>query len=148
MVKHLGITILIVGSLVIGAGCKGSTTPPDEDSFIGTWRATKAEFVSSANPATKLDVVAQGGTVTLVLETTTAVLTINEQGEEPVVYNATWSASSDVLTLSWTGGTLGEAQFDFVLDGDNLTLEGGHVPYDFTEGSPEEAILGLILVRQ
>ena len=148
MRKHRWFLFLIIGALILGAGCKKSPTPPDQDTFIGTWQATKAEFVNVAVPGTKVDVVAQGGTVTLVLAATTAVLTISELGESPLVYNATWSAGSDVLTLAWTSGSTGEAQFDFTLNGDNLTMDGGHVPFDFTEGNFEEAILNLRLVRQ
>jgi hypothetical protein len=148
MSKHLWITGLVAAVLVLGTACKSSTTPPDEDSFIGTWHATKAEFVSAADPNTKVDIVAGGSTVTLVLDNTSAVLTITDPGEDPVVYSATWSASSDILTLTWTSGLNGEAQFDYALNGDNLTMEGGHVPFDFTEGDLEEAILNLILVRQ
>lgn len=148
MGKHRWLVVLVVGALALAAGCKRSPTPPDQDTFIGTWQATKAEFVNAASPGTKVDVVAQGGTVTLVLDATTAVLTITEPGESAVVFVATWSTSSDTMTLTWTSGSQGEAQFDFSLNGDNLTLDGGHVPYDFTEGNYEEAILNLILVRQ
>lgn len=42
----------------------------------------------------------------------------------------------------------GEAQFDFTLDGDHLAMAGGHMPFDFTSGNFEEAILSLELVRQ
>jgi hypothetical protein len=148
MSKYLRISVLIAASLVFVAGCKSSTTPPPADSFIGTWHATKAEFTSIASPSTKVDIVAQGSTLTLAIDASAAVMTIHESGLDDVVYHATWSASSDVLTLTWTSGLNGEAQFDYSLNGDNLTMEGGHVPFAFTDDNPEEALLDLILVRQ
>jgi hypothetical protein len=148
MSKYRWIFVLIAASLVLVAGCKSSTTPPPADSFVGTWHATKAEFTSVADPGTKVDIVAQGGSVTLVIEATTAVMTITKPGEDPLTDEASWSASSDVFTLTWTSGLNGEAQFDYALNGDNLTLEGGHFPFDFTPGDFVESTLDLILVRQ
>jgi len=145
--KSVVLPVIVIG-LLLGAGCKSSTGPEDEDDFVGTWRATKAEYTSVATPANKVDIIAAGSTLTLVLSTSTAVLTITDPGESPVVLNANWSASVDVLTLTWTSGSSGETQFDYTLDGDELTMTGGHMPFDFTPGVPEEAILDLILVRQ
>lgn len=146
MVKKVVMSLFIV-SLALGLGCKSSTAP-DKSGLKGTWRATKAEFTSLANPATKVDVVALGGTATLVLNESTAVLTITKPGESARVYNANWSSSTDVLTLTWTSGSSGQSQFDFTLNGDHLSMEGGHMPFDFTAGSFEEAILVLELARQ
>jgi hypothetical protein len=148
MQRRAFVLFLLAAALVLGGSCKSSTGPVDEEGFVGTWRATKAEFVSLADPNTKADIVAQGSTVTLAFDETTAVLTITAPGENPQILNATWSASVDVLTLTWTSGANGEAQFDYVLSGDNLSMDGGHMPFDFTPGNPEEAILSLILVRQ
>ncbi|HSQ79334.1 MAG TPA: hypothetical protein VLN41_01960 [Candidatus Bathyarchaeia archaeon] len=137
---------LIIVSVALGLACK-SNTAPDADTLKGTWTATKAEFTSAADPGTKADVVALGGTAVLVLNETTAVLTITKSGESARVYNATWSSSTDVLTLTWTSGSSGESQFDFVLDGDSLTMEGGHLPFDFTAGDFVEAILNMELTK-
>lgn len=141
--------ILLAATAVLGAaGCKSNTGPTDESDFIGTWNATKAEYVSIADSNTKADIVAQGSTLTLVFASGTFVLTITDQGQSPEIFNGTWSASTDVMTLTWTSGMSGQSQFDWSLNGDELTLTGGHMPFDFTPGSPEEAILNLILVRQ
>lgn len=145
MAKRLVFSFIIF-SVALGLACK-SNTAPDADTLKGTWTATKAEFTSAADPATKADVVALGGTVVLVLNETTAVLTITKSGEAARVYNASWSASTDVLTLTWTSGSSGESQFDFVLDGDSLVLEGGHMPFDFTPGDFVEAILNMELTK-
>ena len=140
--------VLLVALAFLGAtGCKSSTAP-DVDNFIGTWNATKAEYVSIADPNTKNDIIADGSTLTLVFSTSTFVMTVTDPGMDPVIRNGTWSVSSDTLTLTWTTGFSGESQFDFILNGDNLTLIGGHLPYAFTPGNSEDAILNLILVRQ
>lgn len=143
------ILILFAAAAVLGAaGCKSSTGPEDETDFIGTWQATKAEYTSIANANTKADIVAQGSTLTLVFSSGTFALTITDPGQDAEVFNGTWSASMDVMTLTWTSGMSGESQFDWSLDGNELTLAGGHMPFDFTPGTFEEAILNLILVRQ
>jgi hypothetical protein len=140
--------VLIAAGAFLGAmGCKSSTGPA-VDSFIGTWRATKAEYVSIANPSTKNDIIAHASTLTLVFSANTFVMTITDPGTNPVISNGTWSASLDTLTLTWQTGYSGESQFDFALNGDNLTLTGGHLPCAFTPGNPEDATLNIILVRQ
>jgi hypothetical protein len=140
--------ILLAGVVFLGATACKSATAPDVDNFIGTWNATKAEYTSVANSNTKVDIIPQGSTFVLVFSASTFVLTITDPGQNPRIYNGTWSASVDMLTLTWTSGLSGESQFDFVLNGDNLTLAGGHMSFEFTPGSPEEAILSLILNRQ
>ena len=140
--------VLLVAAAFLGfTGCK-SSTGPDVDSFIGTWDATKAEFVSVANSSTKVDIIAQDWTLTLVFNASTFTMTIQEPGEVAWVGGGTWTSSIDTMTLTWSSGTSGESQFDFTLDGDHLTLEGGHMPFEFTPGNQEEAILNLILVKQ
>jgi len=142
--------VLIAAAVVLGAvGCKSSTGPADQSDFIGTWNATKAEFTSIANPSTKVDIITQGSSLTVVFSANAVVLTITDPGQNPEVFSGTWSASMDVMTLTWTSGLSGESQFDWVLAAeDELTLGGGHMPFDFTPGNPEEAFLDLILVRQ
>ncbi len=141
------VLVFLAAAAFLGAtGCK-STTAPEEDEFIGTWNATKAEFVSVANSATKVDIITQGGTLTLVLNTSTFTMTIKETGKADWIGTGTWSSSIDTMTLTWSSGMSGESQFDFSLSG-SLTLEGGHMPHEFTPGNSEEAIVNLILAKQ
>ncbi len=146
--RKLALILLSAAVSICAAGCKGDPTAPDVKTLVGTWNATKAEFVSVANSNTKVDIIAQGSTLTLALSSSTFVFTITDPGQAPEVTTGTWSASSDVITLSYTTGSSGESQFDFVLNGDRLTMTGGHVPHDFTVGNFEEAVLNLILARQ
>jgi hypothetical protein len=141
------IAIGLVGLAALAAGgCKDSTGP-DVQSLIGTWRATKAEYVSVANPSTKVDIVAQGSTLTLVLNASSYVLTITDPGMSPEVTNGTWSKTIDPLTLTPSGGS-SNAVFDMSLNSDTLTLTGGGAWFDFTAGNFEDAKLNLILARQ
>lgn len=140
--------LFVVAVILVASGCQSSTGPEDPEGFLGTWNATKAEYTSVANSSTKVDIVAGGSTVVLVLNASTFTLTITDPGESPVAAGGTWSASVDVLTLTWTSGSSGESQFEYTLSGDSLTLNDGHMMHDFTPGSPEEAILDLILHRQ
>jgi hypothetical protein len=145
--RKLAVVFILSVAVLAAIGCKGATTP-EVESFVGTWSATKAEYESVANPGTKVDIITQGSTLTLVFTANTCVLTITDPGEAPFVANATWSASTDVLTFTWTSGLNGDTQFDYVLDVDELRLDGGHMPFEFTAGNPEEAILSLILAKQ
>ena len=141
--------VFLAAAVLLGAaGCKSSTGPADEDDFVGTWDATKAEYASIANPSTKADIITTGSTFVLDLAASTFVLTITNPGQDPEVFNGTWSASMDVFTLTWTSGMSGESQFDWSLNGDQLTMSGGHMPFEFTPGNPEESLLSLVLVRR
>lgn len=142
------VLVLCLAAVLALGGCKSNTGPEDVESFLGTWNATKAEFTSAANAGLHVDIVAGGSTVALLFNASTFTLTITDPGESPVVSGGTWSASTDVLTLTWTSGNTGETQFEYTLSGDSLTLNDGHMMYDFTPGSPEEALLDLILHRQ
>ncbi len=141
--------ILLAGFACLSiTACGSNPTAPDPKTLVGTWNATKAEFVSVADPNTKADIIPQGSTLTLVLSSSTFVFTITDPGQAPEITTGTWAASSDVMTLTYSTGALGESQFDFSLSGDRLTLTGGHVPHDFAVGNFEESILNLILARQ
>lgn len=146
MTKNL--VVLLTAAAVLGAaGCSSSTTPEDLESLVGSWSATEAMFTSAGDPGTSVEVIAEGTTMVLTLNDSTFTLTITEPGEDPEVAEGTWSASAEIITLDWTSGFSGETQFEYDLDGDTLTLSGGHVEFEFTPGSPEEAILDMILVR-
>jgi hypothetical protein len=119
------------------------------ETLTGTWRATKAEYTNRSNAGQKVDVVARGSAVTLVLENGgTFSLTIVDPGQPGNVVTGTWTASRDVLTIVRAGQS-GETQFDMVLSGASLSLSGGHVQFDVNEdGALEECVLNMTLTRQ
>jgi hypothetical protein len=144
--KEKVVFILVGLAILVAGGCK-SATGPDVQSLTGTWRATSAEYVSVANPSTKVDIITQGSTLILVLNASTYVLTITDPGASPEITNGTWSKSIDTLTLTPTGGS-SNSVFDLSLSGDQLTLTGGGAWFDFTAGNFEDAKLNLVLARQ
>jgi hypothetical protein len=140
---------LFVTSSIAAAACGGSSpTAPSAETLAGTWRATRAEFVSQAN--VRVEVVSRGVVLVLVLAAGgSGTLTVTEPGAAAEVFTGTWHASTDVLTMTWTSGLHGNSQFDMTLSGNTLTLSGGHVMYD-VDGNDvdDEAVLNITLVRQ
>jgi hypothetical protein len=137
----------VVVVLLSATGCR-RVTAPEEDTLYGTYDATKAEFVSVANPSTKEDVAAQGWSVVLVLSANSLSLTFTPTSDPSYVATGTWSISIDVMTVNWTSVFSGESEFEYWITSDQLILTGGHVPYEFAVGNPEEAILNLILTKR
>jgi len=144
------ITLIALASLAPACSKDTATGPGSTpQGLAGTWKATTAVFVSQSNSSLRTDVVAQQTTVVLVLQSAgTYTFTMTDPGKAPNATSGTWGASSDVLTLKQTGMSF-EIQFDMTQSGSNLTLNGGHVQFDFgADGSVEEAILNMMLVRQ
>ena len=140
------------GSSGSSSGTSSSPTSPSGSTSAqgleGTWKATKAEFVSAANSSKRTDVVAQGTTVTLALTGSSFVYTIADPGKPPNVTNGTWTSSRDTMALKPNGVTW-SWQFDMTQSGNNLTLNGASVEFDFAaNGVFEQAKLYMALVRQ
>jgi hypothetical protein len=134
---------------VVGA-CGKSGTAPSTTELAGSWRATKVEYVNLTNQSQKVELVSSGAVYTLVLTAGgTFTLTGSHPGDDPISLAGRYEASVDVLSLTYTSGALGEAQFDMTLSGNTLTLSGGHAPYDVNgDDLDEEALLNLVLARQ
>jgi phosphoheptose isomerase len=145
--------VVLLSGAALGLACGGgnsSTTPSQiAEGLTGTWHATRAEYTSVANPALKLEVIARGTTMTLVLQPGgTFTLTIVDPGEAGNVVTGTWTSSRDVLTIVRTGQS-GNTQFDMVLGGNTLTLTGGRALFDVRgDGQMEETTLDMTLTRQ
>ena len=141
------------------AGCGGGSpagpsggsggSDPKPQGLSGTWKATRAELVSVTNSSVRVDIVAQGATLLLSLDSAGSYTrTIRDPGESGDVQTGSWSASTDVLTLRPSGVTF-TIQFDYALAGDTLALSGGHVEFDVNnDGRMEETILSAALARQ
>ena len=140
----------LVAAAILAPACdKNGSSPsaPTAQTLEGTWRATKAEFVSVASSSRRIDVVASGATVTLAFAGNGYTFTLAQAGQTPIVQTGSWSASSDVMTLTRTGMS-GNQQFDMNFSGNNLTLNGANALFDFNTGVYEEAKLSMTLVRQ
>ena len=100
---------------------------------MGTWQATKAEAWKADKPDSKRDLVAEGGTVTLVLEPTSQTLgkakpsgkytvTVTMPGMEPGVDSGFWFYSSNGSYNS------GKPQIDFYPASLGPDAEYGEIP--------------------
>jgi hypothetical protein len=141
--------LVLVAVLAPACGGKSGTSPtaPTPQTLDGTWRATKAEYTSVATSSKRVDVVAQGTTLTVNFSGTNFTLTITDPGKAPNVTTGTWSATQDIMTLKPTGMTW-SWMFDMTFSGNNLTLNGASVEFDFAaNGVFEQAKLNLTLVR-
>lgn len=143
---RLILTAGAVGGVLALAACGSSSTGPSPESLVGNWTATRAEFALQSNPATKVEIIHSGSTLTLALNANhTYTLTIKTPGEPNDVTSNTWTSSRDLLTLNLSNG---EMQFDMTLSGNTLTLAGGHKPFDVNDdGQLEESIMSLVLTK-
>jgi hypothetical protein len=139
--------MLYVAALL--AACGKSPTAPSPQGLPGTWKATRAEYVSRTNASVRVEIVSRGTTLVLTLNANnTYTLAITDPGQTGQVLDGTWSSSSEVLTLKQSG-TSGDTQFNMALSGNTLTLSGGHVLFDIeNDGIPDEATLTATFVRQ
>jgi len=140
--------ILLVG-FVFAAGCRKDTvTSPSAEGLVGTWRATKAEYVSKVTSGLSYEVVGRGGSVTLALTSSQFTYTLVKSGSSAQVTTGTWTSTLDLLTLNPSGVSFSVA-FEMNQSGNNLTLNGGSMEFDFSgTGTPENATVNLTLVRQ
>jgi hypothetical protein len=145
--------ILAVAATASCGGDEGGGGSPASPSTVatltGSWKATRAEFVSASNSGLRVEVCAMGTTLMLTLESGgTYTQKITDPGQAGQTTTGTWSASKEVLTLKPTGMS-GETQFDMTLNGATLTLSNGHVLFDVNgDGTNEEALAYLTLARQ
>ena len=129
--------------------CGKSQTAPSPATLTGSWRATRAEYVSRTNSNVRTEIVSRGTVLVLTLNADHSyALAITDPGQAGNLLGGTWSSSSDVLTLKQTGVS-GETEFDMVLSGNTLTLTGGHVLYDIEgDGIFDECVLNATFARQ
>jgi hypothetical protein len=155
MWRRFGLVAFV--AVLLTSSCGGSdTTAPPEETLVGTWNATSVELVSMANPADRVDLVADlGAAVTLVLEAdNNFTLTVTYTGEEPggpwgmnSVDSGTWSVT-DVLTLQMSPTSEWQFEADLDAGGNALTLTEADTSFDFGgDGTLEDADLSLELTR-
>jgi hypothetical protein len=137
----------MIAALSLACGDGGSA--PNPDKFAGTWDATSYVFTNPSNTSQKVDVIALGATLVVVMDAGgTYEATLTMPSEAPEVTTGTWSASADVLTLKETG-IPGETQFDYHLTASTLTISGGHGEFDFNgDDVPDDARISGAFVRQ
>jgi hypothetical protein len=149
--------VLILLALVVlsTAGCNDSTSPEQITigDLAGTWTATSFVYTSTVDAADQWDLVASGGSLTMVI-TAAGAFTGTTVLPSTVVetYTGTMSVSGSRLTqdfdeegiptLIWTIG-------DYT--NDSMTLSGGLSPFDFTDDGSDDYVSASIrttIVRQ
>lgn len=136
--------ILAVGTVIAATalGACDATTTLDAEGLAGTWTARSIEYTSTADSATRVDLVARdGASFSLVVDADGTASTVFDDG--------VGGTSSDSGTLDGTETTLtlGGQTFDAVRSGDELVLTDPDDEFDFGSGSAVPAILVIELTR-
>ncbi len=146
------VVLIVMAMVAVCCGGKSPTSPsttPSTTTLSGTWKATRAEFVSASNSSVRVEAVSQGYTILLTLTASgTYTRAASGPGQGTSTETGTWSSSQDVLTLRPAGVSF-NIQFDMTLNASTLTLNGGHVQFDINNDDVhEETILNLTMARQ
>ena len=133
---------------MILSGCgSDKATGPASDDILGTWNATKDEYVSKST-STKVDLIAAGGTATIELRSDqTFAFTCTPSGDTAQVTTGTWELPGDIFRATATGMSW-PWEWDVTLAAGVLTLTGAGAEYDCDhDGTPEDATWNLTFVR-
>jgi hypothetical protein len=131
------------------SGGGGSTVAPSTSGLVGTWKATRAEFVNTTNSSQRVEIVSMGTSLTLALDVSGSYTQkIVDPGQAGQTTSGRWTSTKDTLALT-PGGMTWQIEFDMTLSGSTLTLNGGHVAFDVNvDGKDEETLAYFTLVRQ
>jgi hypothetical protein len=142
-------TVLVSVLSCLTVACSSSSTGPTVPNVVGTWNATKAEFIRVANPATKLELISAGASVKAVFAAdNTFTLTASLPGTQPDVSTGTYTVTTSTLTLNITSNTPAEnITFTLSMSGNTMSLTGGTAPFNFGNGD-EAATVNLTLTKQ
>lgn len=142
---------VILAGLVSGlvAACSGDSTGNSIPNIVGTWRATKFEFVSVANAATRIDLIAAGGTGTVVISSNGSFsTTLTAPGSSPIVSTGTYVETATTLTVTITNPPPTQVlNFTMAVSGSAMVLSGAQTTFDFGSGSVT-AYVNINLTRQ
>lgn len=117
--------------------------------IAGTWQATRAFFSRAATgPAVAVEIVALGGTATLVIQTNGRfTFTTALPGETPNVTTGQLGFDEDLLVVIYDDEPDDFDFFGIQFSGNNLSINGQGT-YDFDDdGAEEAAFIELDLVR-
>lgn len=137
----------IVAALVFATGCEDTTGVTILD-LVGTWNATKVEFVSTADATVTFDLIANG----LMLSTTinsdgTYSGSFTLAGQPPDSFSGTMTVQGTTLVFTEPGEQPDTAAF--TLEGNTLTITDTNEKFDFDfDGIEEDATVTTVMVRQ
>ena len=130
--RAMTLAVVLTGVL---AGCGSDSTGVESD-IVGTWHATRLEFVNNANPANTVEAIALGATVTMIFNAThTFSLTLTLPGQPAEVSSGTYVVTATTLTITVTSeNPVQTLNFAMSLSGNTLTLTGGTTTFNFGTG--------------
>ncbi len=146
---HFRLLLLALLPLFTACGGDEDTTGPVVNDLVGHWDAVAIELIADADPPIMVELISLGANGRLVLEANGDFgLSVGIPGEPTEFAGGTWGATN-VLTLAFDSGDIeGTWVFNYVLNGDNLTLTGAATEYDFDgDDIDDAAILNMQLVR-
>ncbi len=131
--KALLLALALGGAL---AACTNSDSTGANPNVVGAWTITKFEFTSIANPSTKTDLKALGGSGTITFNsngTWSVALTVPGQGS--LNSNGTYTEGASSLTIVVTSDNPPETvTFGLAVSGGTLSLSGGTTTFNFGTG--------------
>ena len=145
MKRAIGILLLAAAA----SACSDSTGLEAND-LAGTWGATVWELTNPAVADQSVDVLAAGGSLTIMFNSdSTFTSTILDPGETiPDVDTGTYEVVGSVLTIAESGSG-SPTPFQAVRDGNTLTLTSSDGDYDWDDnGTDDPANERIVLSRQ
>ena len=148
---------LLIALLFISYSCKNSTdadgddnnnTIPSPSVLAGSWIASKAEFTNQANQSQKVDIIPQGGSVSITIETNGHyTFNILIPGKAPSVETGTIiGVSSQVIEFRSNNGVTHSRAYTYSTT--VFTLQDEYSNFDFDgDDINEPATLYIILQR-
>jgi hypothetical protein len=121
-----------------------SETGVEVADLVGTWDATKFEFIDAAggDPVRTFDVILVEGSVTIVLGAdSTYEVTVTLPFASPEVETGTWVVDGSRLTLTSGGVTNEVTVLEVELTGTTLTVTADDLVFDIDEDGDEDPVL-------
>ncbi|MCH8143895.1 MAG: lipocalin family protein [Gemmatimonadetes bacterium] len=141
-----------IGILLLAAAASacGDSTGLDPNDLEGTWVASVWELTNPASASQSVDMLAAGGSMTIVFRSDgTFTSTILEPNETvPDVDTGTYEVVGSALTIAESGQG-SPTLFQAVRDGSTLTLTSSDEDYDWDDdGTDDPANMRIVLNRQ
>ena len=152
------LSLLWIGSFLIscsnddeGPDCSLQGTNVSVSDISGNWTATEASFFNvSTEPIQVVNVVAEGGAVTLSIQSNGRfTLTIAESDGSNTRSSGDLCFDEDLLVVRFDGGDPDDYEFFGIqFNGTNNLSISGPAEFDFNDdGTPDSAEVDLVLVR-
>ena len=142
--RHTTIAMAGLVLAMAGAGCGGGgdkIEAPSTQTFARTWHLTKCEYVNVANTSQKVDLIASGWVIDLIVsDNMTYLFSATPPGGTVHTSGGTWSVSGSMVNFTPDGSSY-SWQFTAQVTETTMTLSGADAEYDFNnDGTPDAAI--------